>query len=381
MAALAERARGEERELVERSVQLSLLAEALARVEATSQGRLVLVRGEAGVGKTVLVREFCDQEAGAVRVLWGSCDALFTPRPLGPLLDIALLTGGSLEELVTSAAKPHEVATALTRELERRPVTVVVLDDLHWADEATLDVLRLLARRLESVPALVVATFRDDELDRIHPLRIVLGELATAPSIDRIELAPLSEEGVAALAEPHGVDPGELHRLTAGNPFFVTEALAADEQEIPPTVRDAVLARLARLSPGARTLLEAVAVVPWHAELWLLDALAADVLDSIEECADSGVVGFDAAGVGFRHELARLAVEESLTPHRRTVLHRRALVALSAPRNGSRTSPGSPITPRRPETARPSSALRGARPSVPLRLVRIARRPPSTKER
>ncbi len=334
MAALAERARGEERELVERSVQLSLLAEALARVEATSQGRLVLVRGEAGVGKTVLVREFCDQEAGAVRVLWGSCDALFTPRPLGPLLDIALLTGGSLEELVTSAAKPHEVATALTRELERRPVTVVVLDDLHWADEATLDVLRLLARRLESVPALVVATFRDDELDRIHPLRIVLGELATAPSIDRIELAPLSEEGVAALAEPHGVDPGELHRLTAGNPFFVTEALAADEQEIPPTVRDAVLARLARLSPGARTLLEAVAVVPWHAELWLLDALAADVLDSIEECADSGVVGFDAAGVGFRHELARLAVEESLTPHRRTVLHRRALVALSAPRNG-----------------------------------------------
>ncbi len=180
---------------------------------------------------------------------------------------------------MTSGAKPHEVATGLTRELERRPVTIVVLDDVHWADEATLDVLRLLARRLESVPALVVATFRDDELDRIHPLRIVLGELATAPSIDRIELVPLSEEGVAALAEPHGVDPGELHRMTAGNPFFVTEALAADEQEIPPTVRDAVLARLARLSPGAQTLLEAVAVVPWHAELWLLDALAADVLE------------------------------------------------------------------------------------------------------
>ena len=157
---------GEERELVERSGQLSLLSEALARVDATAQGRLVLVRGEAGVGKTVLVRQFCEQETRAARVLWGSCDALFTPRPLGPLLDIALLTGGSLEELVTSGAKPHEVATALTRELERRPLTVVVLDDVHWADEATLDVLRLLARRLESLPALVVATFRDDELDR-----------------------------------------------------------------------------------------------------------------------------------------------------------------------------------------------------------------------
>ena len=319
------------RELLERSAHLSLLAESLAAVITGSHGRLVFVRGEAGVGKTVLLRHFCGQEGRSARVLWGSCDALFTPRPLGPLLDIAQITGGELAELVASGAKPHEVVLGLTRELNQVAPTIVVLDDVHWADEATLDVLRLLGRRLETVPALVVASYRDDELDRAHPLRIVLGELATAEAVGRLKLGPLSPEAVAMLAEPHGVDALELHRKTAGNPFFVTEALAAGEEEIPHTVRDAVLARAARLSPAARTLLEAVAVVPWHAELWLLEALAPEALGRLEECASSGVLRLDPKGAGFRHEFARLAVEESLTPQRRVTLHRRALAALALP--------------------------------------------------
>jgi DNA-binding CsgD family transcriptional regulator/tetratricopeptide (TPR) repeat protein len=323
------------RELLERSGQLSLLAESLAAVIGGSRGRLILVRGEAGVGKTVLLRHFCEHEGRSARVLWGSCDALLTPRPLGPLLDIAQITGGELAELVASGAKPHEVVLGLTRELKRRAPTIVVLDDVHWADEATLDVLRLLGRRLVTVPALVVAGYRDDELDRAHPLRIMLGELATAEAIGRIKLAPLSPEAVAMLAEPHGVDALELHRKTAGNPFFVTEALAAGEEEIPHTVRDAVLARTARLSSAARTLLEAVAVVPWHAELWLLEALADKAVERLEECASSGVLRLEPQGACFRHELARLAVEESLTPSRRVTLHRRALAALAAPPAGA----------------------------------------------
>jgi hypothetical protein len=153
---------------------------------------------------------------------------------------------------------------------------VFVLEDLHWADEATLDVLRLLARTVETVPALVVACYRDDELGRGHPLRIMLGELARSWTVGRMKLVRLSPEAVAQLAEPYGVDADELYRKTAGNPFFVIEALATGAEGIPDTVRDAVLAHAARLSPVGAALLEAVAVVAPPAELWLLEALAGD---------------------------------------------------------------------------------------------------------
>jgi DNA-binding CsgD family transcriptional regulator/tetratricopeptide (TPR) repeat protein len=221
------------------------------------------------------------------------------------------------------------------RELRTRAPTVLVLEDVHGADEATLDVLRLLARRVETVPALVLASYRDDELDRGHPLRVALGELATGGATGRLKVAPLSAAAVAKLAEPLGVDAEELYRRTSGNPFFVTEALAAGADEIPHTVRDAVLARAARLSPGARALLDAVAVVPPQAELWLLQSLADDGLDRLEECLASGMLASVSGGVAFRHELARLAVEESLPPNRKLELHRKALRALEDPPSGA----------------------------------------------
>ena len=166
-------------ELLERSRELSTLDELLGLVVSSSHGRLVLVAGEAGVGKTTLLRRLGEEHRDGPRFLWGACEPLFTPRPLGPLLDVAELTGGEFAEVVARGAKPHDVVGALVRELGSRAPTVLVLEDLHWADEATLDVLRLLARRIATVPALVLASYRDDELDRRHPLRIVLGELAT----------------------------------------------------------------------------------------------------------------------------------------------------------------------------------------------------------
>ena len=299
------------------------------------RGRLVLVEGEAGVGKTALVRRFCGGRGSSARVLWGICDALFTPRPLGPLFDVAEATGGELEELVQTGAKPHEVVAALARELGSRAPTVLVLEDLHWADEAALDVVRMLARRVQTVAALVIASYRDDELDRDHALRMVLGDLATDPTIRRLKIAPLSPSAVARLAEQHRVDADELYRKTAGNPFFVTEVLAARGDEIPSTVRDAVFARAARLSAPARALLEAVAVIPQRAELWLLEGLAADALGQLEECLVSGMLTAEAAAVAFRHELARRAVEESLAPDRRVALHRKALELLADPPAGA----------------------------------------------
>jgi DNA-binding CsgD family transcriptional regulator len=322
-------------ELFERSRQLSALGDAFAAVVKSSDGRLLFVAGEAGGGKTALLRRFCDERRSAARILWGACDALFTPRPLGPLLDVAERAGGELEQVVENAARPYDVAASLVRELRTASPTILVLEDLHWADEATLDVLRLLARRLEAVPALVLASYRDDELDRAHPLRIMLGELATSEAIGRVKIDPLSPAAVAELAGPAGLDAEALYRQTLGNPFFVTEVVAAGNLEIPDTVRDAVLARTARLRPAARALIDAVAVVPLRTELWLLDALAGEAVEQLDACLASGILTPEPGDVAFRHELARLAVEESLSPNRRLALHRAALAALAAPPTGA----------------------------------------------
>jgi len=318
-------------ELVERADLLSALGDALAatrdrRREAATPGRrggvLVLLGGEAGSGKTALLRQFARDEAG---VLWGSCDPLFTPRPLGPFVDLA----DELHDLVNNGAKAHQVAAAVIRRAEADPGIVLVLEDLHWADEATIDVLSLLGRRIGAIPALVIATYRDDGLDRFHPLRRLLGDLAGADSIRRLTVPPLSPAGVALLAAPHGIDPVGLHRTTAGNPFFVTEVLAAPGGAIPATVRDAVLARLGRLNSGALAVVEAVSIALPQADLELLDALAPDSADALEQCLGSGILVGTPDGVAFRHELARQAVEQTLSPHRRLSLHRRALAALT----------------------------------------------------
>ena len=164
----------------------------------------------------------------------------------------------------------------------------------------------------------------------------MVGELATNQAVSRLRLAPLSPAAVAQLAEPHGVDSDELYRKTAGNPFFVVEALATQGDEVPDTVRDAVFARTARLSGSAKQLLESVSVVQGPAELWLLEALAGEAIDGLDECVTSGMLTHVPAGVAFRHELARLAVEESVPLNRRVELHRRALEALADPPGGAR---------------------------------------------
>jgi DNA-binding CsgD family transcriptional regulator/tetratricopeptide (TPR) repeat protein len=316
--------------LLERSEQLAVLKSELDAVAASGRGRMVLIAGEAGIGKSTLVDAFCG--ALQIAVLRGACEALLTPRPLGPLADIGEQLGGKLAAVVDGAATPSDLVAALASELRRGAATVVVLEDLHWADDATLDVLRLLGRRCDAFPALAVATYRDDELERTHPLRIVLGELPRS-NVTRMRLAPLTEQAVAGLAGRDGIDPVALHRRTAGNPFYVSEVLAAGDTAVPDTVRDAVLARAARLSDRARALLEAVAIAPQRAELWLLEALADD-LTELESCIDAGMLRASGDAVAFRHEIARGAVEGVMPPDRALALHRRALAALIDPPRG-----------------------------------------------
>jgi DNA-binding CsgD family transcriptional regulator/tetratricopeptide (TPR) repeat protein len=315
-------------ELIERAESLSVLRDLLAGVRSSSKGRLVLVGGEAGVGKTALVRRFCETLGNPVLVLWAGCEPLRTPRPLGPLLDVAEVVGGEFEELVAGVARPHDVALALLRQLRSGRPTVLVIEDVHWADEATLDVLTLLARRIESVPALVLASHRDDERDSSAQLRTVLAEVGGGRG--RLTVLPLSQAGVAELAEPYGLDGEELYRRTGGNPFFVGEILAAPGERVPESVRDAVLARASRLSEPARRVLEAVAIIPGQVDYWLLETLAGELVDRVDECLASGMLTAAGSQVSFRHELARLAIEESTAPSRQVALHREALVALVA---------------------------------------------------
>lgn len=313
-------------ELLERDQPLAQLAEHL-RHAAAGQGRMVLVGGEAGVGKTALVDAFAS--GVDAEVFLASCDALSTPEPLGPVRDLAPLLGLTLDDRpldsVTRERLFREVLTALAA---RRKPSVVIAEDAHWADGATLELLRFLGRRIHGLPVLIVVTYRDDEIAADHPLRLVLGDLATAPALHRIALAPLSAAAVAQLARDTGDDAVALHRLTGGNPFFVTEVLATSRDSVPVSVGDAVLARAARLSPEARAVLDVAAVIGASFDPDLFLNVAGPVLDEIDECIARGLLRESADGLAFRHALAREAVYAAIAPTRRRLLHGRVLTAL-----------------------------------------------------
>jgi len=290
-------------------------------------GCIALVGGEAGIGKTSLMHEFAGQQR-EVRVLWGACDALFTPRPFAPLHDIARQTQGALLTAVNSGASREAVFTTALDELERA-ASLVVFEDMHWADEATLDLLKYLGRRIHRTHSMLAVTYRDDEVGPQHPLRFVIGDMPRA-STRRMLLAPLSEAAVMRLADQAGRPSQGLHGITGGNPLFVTEVLAGVVDTVPATVRDAVLARTVRLSPGAREIAELVCVVPGKAERWLLEQAGRADEAGIEGCLRIGMVLHEDASLAFRHELARRALESSLSQPRLQNLHSKVLTVLVA---------------------------------------------------
>jgi DNA-binding CsgD family transcriptional regulator len=314
-------------ELLERATFLETLGE-YADAAARGHGRLVLVAGEAGIGKTALLDAFAERRPD-LRWLRGACDGGFTPRPLGPLYEIATADGdGLLEQFRSGADRNTLFATSLERLGTPDRPTAVVVEDVHWADEATLDWLTYLARRLASLPAMVLLTYRDEEVGAESPLRSALASLATQRPTRRMTLPPLTPAAVSELAQSQGrADTDAIYRLTSGNPFYVEELLSNPSDRVPSSVSDVVAARTAQLTDDARQLVWAAATLGQPASAATIAAVAGREPAHLDECLASG--GLVPAGspddpvrlFGFRHELARLAVETKVPAYRATQLH------------------------------------------------------------
>ena len=316
--------------LLERDGTLEALSRAVTDA-AAGRGSVVLVTGEAGIGKTSVVHGFVRAAEGHARILLSACDDLMAPRTLGPLHDAALGGSGPLAAALAHDEPVDGVFTALLEELAADRPTALVVEDLHWADEATLDVLGYAARRVEPIGALLVLTARDDEIDAQHPLHRLLGVLATCP-VHRLALAPLTRDAVRRLSAGTGADPEALHHATRGNPFFVTEALASPRDAVPTSVVEAVLARVRRLGPDCREALDQLSVVPSQVELDLARELEGRRIDALAEAEVAGVIEVRPQGLAFRHELARRAIERSLPALKRRRLNAVVVGALRAHR-------------------------------------------------
>ena len=311
-------------QLLERERDLATLAAALAAVRA-GRGCMALVSGEAGIGKTSFVEHFAAQTRGAL-VLKGNCDALFTPSPLAPLYDIArqLKGGGLRSQLEGGAGQTALFSTFLELLQSSTQPVVLVIEDIHWADAATLDLIRYLSRRITPQRVLMVATLRNDAIGRHHPLQKLLGSLADSKLVHRIELARLSIDAVGKLAAGRKLDVEALHRQTGGNPFFVSEIVVASGSGIPATIRDAVLARAAQLKDRGRNLLELAAVFGARIQHSMLEDAIAKAPDGLADCISVGMLQEEGDCVAFRHELAREAILQAIDPLRRRKLYRTA---------------------------------------------------------
>ncbi|HKH07365.1 MAG TPA: AAA family ATPase [Agromyces sp.] len=311
--------------LLERERELAELGDAV-RAAIDGSGCVLLVHGEAGIGKSSLIGALRDRPPSGSRVLIGACDALSTPRTLGPLRDLTPFVGARLGEALRAGDR-EEVLTALHEELASAPGTVLVVEDVHWSDEATLDALRFLGRRIDELRAVLVLTYRDDELDRDHPLARLLGDLRV--NVRHLPLQRLSAAAVGELTAHSGVDADRVYTLTDGNPYFASEIIAsADAAHVPRTVVDAVTARLRRLDRAAQAHVEQLAVVPSAVSVSELAHLVPGGPGALSAAEEAGLITVRPEGVQFRHELTRRAVVDALPASRRIELNAHVLTML-----------------------------------------------------
>ena len=309
-------------ELLERQSATASLHDALA--DATrGAGRMVFVSGEAGIGKTSLVRAFVADLPRGTRVLAGACDDLLTPAPLGPIRDVARRTRGPL---AAALADRGDVAAAVLAELSAGPPTVLLVEDLHWADEATLDLLAFVARRIGDLPRAGRPHLPRRRGGPGSPLRRLLGAAPPRDTV-RVALDRLSLNAVIALA-PDRARRAARARRARGATRSSSPSCSHAGAGLPASVSEAVLGRLTRLPEASRAFVEQLAVIPARAEPELLDVLRPGWADLAAPAEELGVLDVRDGVLAFRHELARQAVEESLPGGRRIQLNRAVLAAL-----------------------------------------------------
>lgn len=315
--------------LFERAPQLDALAGAIARGTASdgsASGSVVTVTGDAGAGKTSLVAAALANVPDGVRVLRAACDPLSTPRPLGPVRDIQTALGDPVEADTLLGAEARFAAQVSTAP------TVVVIDDAQWIDAASVEVLRFLVRRIEALPVVLVIAHREVPLG--HALLALLGDVARMESAARVDAPPLSVDAVRELLGDRGTDAAHVRALTGGNPFFVAEIARSTGDELPPTVRDAVIASTTGLGGEELEALQLIATAPDAFDDRLLPFVGPGPagtggidVPTLRRLEATGLLVRTPHGIGFRHELARLAVVASTEPGVEALLHRRVLDA------------------------------------------------------
>lgn len=305
--------------IVERETELEILHQCLTGVPKTG-GRLVTVCGEAGIGKSCFIGEVLSRIDGRTKSSIAWCDPLNTPRPLGPVRDLsANLLNTDLAHFGEADYFDGILAYAQTS----KQTLVLVIEDLHWVDQKTLDWLIFIGRRLSQLPILLIVSYRDDEIGTSHPLRTAL---AAIPAARRtyIDLSALSLDGVRRLGQHHSFTTEELFRITTGHPYFVTELLNSDSDTIKPpqSVADVVNARFSALGDKLRDFLEIVSCSPGELSQKLLQSLPFEDLTNLcDEAVERRILVSAGQDLKFRHELARLTVYARMGPGRKREAH------------------------------------------------------------
>jgi DNA-binding CsgD family transcriptional regulator len=312
--------------LIDRETQLGALRSWLDEA-AGGEGRLVFVGGEAGAGKSALVSEFCRSLPAGVAVYLGACEPLSAPRPLGPLADIAPRLDDEIVSRLGEGDRNGVFTACLGALTGGSDPKVMIIEDAHWSDESTLDLLQYLSRRIGLAAVLLVVTYRDD-VDRTAPISLLLGDLASVPVVRRLVVPPLSPSAVAELTIDTDLDPIKLHAETNGNAFFVTEIIRQGSDRMPASVADAVLARVRRLRPTVREAIEVAAVIGVKVEPAVARGAADIGPPELDECVANGFLLSEGRVLVFRHEIARRAVLDAIPPGRRSQLHADVLGSL-----------------------------------------------------
>ncbi len=311
-------------ELIERDEYLEVLQSRFDNLNS-GEGHCILISGEAGIGKTSLVKSFSKRKKAYSDIYAGSCDALFAPRPLAPVYDVLLQLGSEFPQMNTIAEDRTAFFTHIFQLLKQkgRP-SLLIFEDIHWADEATLDFIKFFARRISFLNCLFILTYRDNEIHASHPLRNVIGQL-NPDTFSRINLQPLSRKAVAAMATERGYNGEDVYSISGGNPFYVSEILASYSVGIPDNIRDSVLSAYNRLDDDTRCLWATLSVLPTAFEVSYLEKMEPAYAMAAENCLHLKILVIEKGLISFKHELFRRTIEASLSPLVRIDIHKKIL--------------------------------------------------------